>query len=328
MHQSLQVGSRRLGLRLPECGAHIEQSLQDVALVAPEEVDQPGALGRSAERGEGLRQRGLFRGTRHFDVRIASRGELVRAHAVELIGQALEGRLVVGRRAHRPHVRTIGHGICIGDRLEDLTMTQTSDLKRFRDLLDGVHSAMLTSVSADGSLHSRPMALHEPEDDGDLWFIADLRSDKAHQIEGDQHVNLSFAKGDSRWVSVTGTAQLVQDDARLAELWSPFAEAWFPNGRENPGHRVAAGSGAAGGILGDVVAEAGAAGEASGGGGDGADAPGSGGFGHAQAVGLDRGDWGSPHSPHPVVFAGVFRDGSGTRSCARQMDTQVAQGRG
>jgi general stress protein 26 len=110
----------------------------------------------------------------------------------------------------------------------------TKDLKRFRDLLDGVHSAMLTSVSTDGSLHSRPMALQPPADDGDLWFIADVRSDKAHEIARDQHVNLSFAKGDSRWVSVTGTAQIVHDAARLRDMWSPFAEAWFPNGRENP----------------------------------------------------------------------------------------------
>jgi len=67
-----------------------------------------------------------------------------------------------------------------------------------------------------------------------LWFIADLQSDKAQEIGSDQHVNLSFTHGDSRWVSITGKATTQRDPARLRELWNPFAEAWFPNGLDNP----------------------------------------------------------------------------------------------
>jgi len=94
---------------------------------------------------------------------------------------------------------------------------------------------MLTSVGNDNNLYSRPMALQDTDDfDGSLWFIADVESDKAHQIEADQHVNVSFSKSDDRWVSVSGTARVVRDQARLEKLWNPFAKAWFPNGPTDP----------------------------------------------------------------------------------------------
>ncbi len=95
---------------------------------------------------------------------------------------------------------------------------------------------MLTSVAADGGLHSRPMAMleHDAECETELWFIADLQSDKAHEIGNDAHVNLSFTHGDSRWVSITGTARTVSDRDKLRSFWNPFAEAWFPKGLDNP----------------------------------------------------------------------------------------------
>jgi general stress protein 26 len=113
--------------------------------------------------------------------------------------------------------------------------TAQSSTEKFRDLLDGARLAMLTSVGSDGNLYSRPMALQDTKDfDGGLWFIADLQSDKAHQIEADQHVNVSFTKGDDRWVSVSGSARVVRDQRKLEELWNPFAKAWFPNGPTDP----------------------------------------------------------------------------------------------
>ena len=33
---------------------------------------------------------------------------------------------------------------------------------------------------------------------------------------------------------MTGTAVVVEDDARLKELWTTFAEAWLPGGPEDP----------------------------------------------------------------------------------------------
>jgi general stress protein 26 len=116
-----------------------------------------------------------------------------------------------------------------------MTTAQSSSTEKFRELLDGAQLAMLTSVGSDGNLYSRPMALQNTRDfDGSLWFIADLDSDKAHQIEADQHVNVSFTKGSDRWVSVSGTARVVRDQQKLEELWNPFAKAWFPDGPRDP----------------------------------------------------------------------------------------------
>ena len=46
---------------------------------------------------------------------------------------------------------------------------------------------------------------------------------------------MSYADTDGqRYVSVSGTAQLVRDRAKVEELWNPIFNAWFPDGLDDP----------------------------------------------------------------------------------------------
>ena len=48
-------------------------------------------------------------------------------------------------------------------------------------------------------------------------------------------MNLSYADpSHNRYVSVSGTAQLVRDRKKNEELWSPVLKAWFPKGLDDP----------------------------------------------------------------------------------------------
>lgn len=92
---------------------------------------------------------------------------------------------------------------------------------------------MLTTVDDTGALVSRPMGVQDVELDGDLWFFTTLDSHKVAEIRAGPPANASFA-GSSSWLSVSGTAEVVQDRARIDELWNPVAEAWFPDGPDTP----------------------------------------------------------------------------------------------
>ena len=49
------------------------------------------------------------------------------------------------------------------------------------------------------------------------------------------HVNVAYADPeDQTYVSVSGTARLVKDKAKLKELWSPIYKTWFPQGLRDP----------------------------------------------------------------------------------------------
>jgi general stress protein 26 len=79
------------------------------------------------------------------------------------------------------------------------------------------------------------MATQEADFDGDLWFFTRKSSPKTAEIQGEHNVNLSYANpSDNVYVSVSGTAQLVDDRAKAEELWSPFYKAWFPDGLDDP----------------------------------------------------------------------------------------------
>lgn len=112
---------------------------------------------------------------------------------------------------------------------------KADDIKKLSELLKDIRIAMLTTVDDDGSLRSRPMATQDTDFDGTLWFFTDYDSGKSHEIEHDHHVNVSYSKpGDQVYVSVTGTARVLRDEAMTKKLWSPFHKAWFPKGPEDP----------------------------------------------------------------------------------------------
>jgi general stress protein 26 len=115
--------------------------------------------------------------------------------------------------------------------------TQAEKLATLREIIRETDICMLTTVDEDGSLRSRPMSNNrDVEFDGDLWFFTYGSSPKAQEIGREHQVCASFADvRHQRYVSLTGTATLVTDKAKLAELWKPTLKAWFPEGLETPG---------------------------------------------------------------------------------------------
>lgn len=107
------------------------------------------------------------------------------------------------------------------------------DQPTFVDLVGGVRIAMMTTVAADGTIMSRPMAVQQVDDDATVWFFAFADSPKTVQLALRPQVNLIFIDGDT-YVSASGTAHLLDDVAKKKSLWNPFAEAWFQNGPEDP----------------------------------------------------------------------------------------------
>ena len=108
----------------------------------------------------------------------------------------------------------------------------SDDTRKVAELLKGSRLAMFTTIAADGTLISRPMALQEVEFDGDLWFFAEHTSRKVAHLAGDPQVNITVGSG-STWVSLTGTGSSVQDVQKQKDLWNAGVEAWFPQGPDS-----------------------------------------------------------------------------------------------
>lgn len=112
------------------------------------------------------------------------------------------------------------------------------DLLKLAVALKDIKFTMFTTIGEDGNLYSRPMATLEIDErkfDGRIWFFTDIHSPKVSNLSNDQHVNLAYARpDDQKYVSVAGTAQIVNDKAKMKELWTPTMKAWFPEGIDDP----------------------------------------------------------------------------------------------
>jgi general stress protein 26 len=116
------------------------------------------------------------------------------------------------------------------------TQTRENDLEKLRGLVKDIDFCMLTTIDEGGDLHSRPMSSNGDIDaDGDIWFFTSASSHKVSEINQLPKVNVSFADPDNqRYISVSGTAQLVRDRAKIDELWRPEFKIWFPEGKDDP----------------------------------------------------------------------------------------------
>lgn len=95
--------------------------------------------------------------------------------------------------------------------------------------MEDIRTVMVTTVTADGSLTSRPMTVQEVEPNGSLWFIGSQGSDMVAEIRADDRVNVSFTSS-SDFVSLAGRARVTRDLEKVKELWDRPTDAWFQDG--------------------------------------------------------------------------------------------------
>ena len=117
------------------------------------------------------------------------------------------------------------------------TTTTAEAVQKLARLIKDIDFGMLTTRDADGRLYSRPMSHNgHVEFEGDVWFFTYANSHKVYDIEARPQVNVSFASPkDQTYVSLAGWAELVQERAKIEELWTPALKAWFPDGVDTPG---------------------------------------------------------------------------------------------
>lgn len=111
----------------------------------------------------------------------------------------------------------------------------TEEQQELWERIESVRTAMMTTTEADGTLRSRPMWTQGDEFDGSLWFFTSDEAPKVDELDRNPQVCLNYGAPDKDlYLSVSGRAELVRDEAKAKELWNTFAQAWFPGGVDDP----------------------------------------------------------------------------------------------
>jgi general stress protein 26 len=111
------------------------------------------------------------------------------------------------------------------------------DHEKLWDLIKDIKFGMLTHRHSSGTMHSCPLTTQNKKIDESsvLYFFISRQSEMATALITDANVNVSYAHpGNDSYVSVSGKAAIVEDQAKKEELWSSFAKAWFPGGVNDP----------------------------------------------------------------------------------------------
>lgn len=117
--------------------------------------------------------------------------------------------------------------------------TEQEAREKIGEMIRDIDIALMVTHDAEGNLHARPMSTQKEKGDkpftGELWFMTDMNSPKIQEIRNDPRILMNYAdRKDQNYVTVSGKADIVQDTAKVKELWSEPLRAWFPKGPDDP----------------------------------------------------------------------------------------------
>ena len=120
------------------------------------------------------------------------------------------------------------------DNYEDLSGAQ--GLKKMKTLIEKAASTcFFCSNMNSNNFSTRPMAVQKTDEDGNLWFLSAIDSNKNEDIRQNPSVQLLFqGSPHSDFLSVYGIASISQDKAKIKELWDPIIKTWFTEGVDDP----------------------------------------------------------------------------------------------
>lgn len=114
------------------------------------------------------------------------------------------------------------------------------ETEKLHDLIKEFDTAMLVTQRRDGALDARPMQIAAVEENCDLWFITDVDTEKVREIELNPRAQVVAQDGEANFLSLAGTARVVEDRGKLDELWDESYQTWFPEGKADPRIRLIA----------------------------------------------------------------------------------------
>lgn len=92
-----------------------------------------------------------------------------------------------------------------------------------------------THIESGKPFSTRPMALQEMDEEGNLWFLSANDSRKNQEINENPGVQLLFQGSDySDFLMLYATATISDDKQKIKELWKPILKVWFTEGEDDP----------------------------------------------------------------------------------------------
>lgn len=92
-----------------------------------------------------------------------------------------------------------------------------------------------TDLKTDDGATCCPMTAIKVCDQGNIWFFSEKSSDKNNAILSDKKVQLIFSHpGKGSYLVVNGEAEIILNKTLIEELWTPVANIWFKEGKDDP----------------------------------------------------------------------------------------------
>jgi general stress protein 26 len=98
---------------------------------------------------------------------------------------------------------------------------------RIWELAEKIDICMLTTWNG-SQQRSRPMSARVRREEHAIYFLTDLEGHKLTEIEDFPHVSLAWAdNGGHKYAVIAGEAEVLNDRAKIEELWEKFDKAWW-----------------------------------------------------------------------------------------------------
>lgn len=118
----------------------------------------------------------------------------------------------------------------MGDRKD---LKDNSAIEKIKDLAENIKTCMFCTYVGD-KLNSRPMSAQKIDDEGNLWFLSDKRSEKNDEILANPKVELFFSENHDQFLTLHGQASISYDRETIKELFTPIVKVWMPEGEDDP----------------------------------------------------------------------------------------------
>lgn len=108
-------------------------------------------------------------------------------------------------------------------------------VEKLKELAKGAENCFFcTDIKTGLPMSVRPMSVLDVDDSGNLWFMSQKDSEKNNEISTDPFTHLFFQQNkNSGFLNIYGISEVIEDRAKIEELWSPLLKVWFQDGKDD-----------------------------------------------------------------------------------------------